>query len=104
MAIIHIFTQIKIPSSPKTSKMGIISWIIFGLLAGLIAKAIMPGKNPQGCIITIILGVLGAMVGGYIGTPIGWGTVKGFDLRSFGLAVGGALLLLFIYQGLKGNK
>lgn len=84
--------------------MGIISWIIFGLLAGLIAKAIMPGKNPQGCIITIILGVLGAMVGGYIGTRIGWGTVKGFDLRSFGLAVGGALLLLFIYRGLKGNK
>ncbi len=84
--------------------MGILSWIIFGLLAGFIAKVIMPGKSPQGCIITIVLGVLGAMVGGFIGTRIGWGTVRGFDLRSFGLAVGGALLLLFVYQGFRGNK
>lgn len=81
--------------------MGFLSWIIFGLIAGLIAKMIMPGKNPQGCIITIILGVLGAMIGGYIGVQIGWGTVRGFDFRSFALAIGGALLLLFIYQGLK---
>ncbi len=79
--------------------MGILSWIIFGLVAGLAAKLIMPGKSPQGCIITIILGILGAMVGGFIGTRIGWGTVNGFDLRSFGLAIGGSLLLLFVYQG-----
>lgn len=83
--------------------MGIISWIIFGLLAGLVAKIIMPGKGPGGCLITIILGILGAMVGGYIGVQIGWGTVKGFDLRSFGLAIAGALLLLFIYRGVKGK-
>lgn len=81
--------------------MGFISWIVFGLIAGVIAKMIMPGKNPQGCIVTIILGVLGAMIGGYIGVRIGWGTVRGFDLRSFGLAIGGALLLLFVYQGFR---
>lgn len=83
--------------------MGILSWIIFGLIAGLLAKMIMPGKGPDGCIITIILGVLGAMVGGFIGVQIGWGTVRGFDFRSFGLAIGGALILLFIYRGIKGK-
>ncbi|KAA5537067.1 GlsB/YeaQ/YmgE family stress response membrane protein [Taibaiella lutea] len=81
--------------------MGILSWLIFGLIAGLLAKAIMPGKNPQGCLITIALGIVGAMVGGFIGVKIGWGTVNGFDLRSFGLAIGGALILLFIYQGFR---
>ena len=81
--------------------MGILSWILFGLIAGALAKLIMPGKGPQGCIITIVLGVLGAMVGGFIGVQIGWGKVNGFDLRSFGLAVGGALLLLFIYNGFR---
>lgn len=79
--------------------MGIGSWIIFGLIAGVLAKTIMPGKKPQGCIITIVLGILGAMIGGFIGVRIGWGTANGFDLRSFGLAVGGAVLLLFVYQG-----
>lgn len=79
--------------------MGIGSWILFGLIAGILSKMIMPGKKPQGCLITIALGIVGAMVGGFIGTKIGWGTVQGFDIRSFGLAIGGALLLLFIYQG-----
>jgi len=78
--------------------MGIISWIIFGLIAGALAKWIMPGKNePQGCVITIILGILGAVVGGFIGTRLGMGDVSGFNLSSFGLAVGGAIILLLIY-------
>ncbi len=79
--------------------MGVLSWIIFGLIAGFIARAIMPGSGPGGCLLTIILGILGAMVGGFIGVQIGWGTVQGFDLRSFGLAIAGALLLLFVYRG-----
>ena len=83
--------------------MGFLSWIIFGLIAGLLAKAVMPGKGPQGCIITIVLGILGAMIGGFIGVQIGWGTVSGFDLRSFGLAIGGALILLFVYRGIAGK-
>jgi uncharacterized membrane protein YeaQ/YmgE (transglycosylase-associated protein family) len=83
--------------------MGVFSWMVFGLIAGLIARAIMPGKSPQGCIITTILGILGAMIGGFIGVQIGWGTVQGFDLRSFGLAIGGALILLFVYQGFRGK-
>lgn len=81
--------------------MGILSWIIFGLIAGVLAKMILPGKDPQGCIVTIILGVLGGVVGGFIGTQLGWGKVNGFDLRSFGLAVLGAIILLGIYRAVK---
>lgn len=78
--------------------MGIISWIVFGLIAGVVAKWIMPGNDPGGMIITIVLGVVGAFVGGFIGTLLGMGTVDGFDIRSFFLAVGGSVLLLAGYR------
>lgn len=78
--------------------MGIISWIVFGLIAGILAKWIMPGDDPGGCIVTTILGVVGAFVGGYIGTLLGLGTVDGFNIGSFLLAIGGAILLLAIYR------
>jgi len=81
--------------------MGIISWMVFGLIAGVIAKFIMPGKDPGGMIITILIGIAGAMVGGYISTFFGYGDVSGFDLRSLGIAIGGALILLFGYRILK---
>ena len=77
--------------------MNFLAWIVFGLIAGIIAKLISPGKNdPQGCIVTIILGVLGAFVGGYIGNHLGFGQVTGFNLRSFGIAVLGSVILLLI--------
>jgi uncharacterized membrane protein YeaQ/YmgE (transglycosylase-associated protein family) len=82
--------------------MGILSWIVFGLIAGVLAKWIMPGKDPGGFIITIVIGVAGAVVGGYIGTMLGFGDVTGFNFRSFFVAIGGALLLLFVYRKLKG--
>ena len=82
--------------------MGIISWIVFGLIAGVLAKLIMPGKDPGGMIITSLIGIAGAMVGGFISTSLGYGDVSGFDLRSLGLAIGGALVLLFGYRTLKG--
>jgi uncharacterized membrane protein YeaQ/YmgE (transglycosylase-associated protein family) len=78
--------------------MGILSWIVFGLIAGILAKWIMPGKDPGGCVITTILGIVGAFVGGYIGTLMGMGTVDGFDIRSFFLAILGAILLLALYR------
>ncbi len=78
--------------------MGILSWIIFGLIAGAIAKAIHPGRDPQGCLITAVIGIVGAVIGGWIGTGLGWGTINGFNLRSFFLAVVGALVLLIIYN------
>ncbi|GJL64061.1 MAG: membrane protein [Nitrospirales bacterium] len=82
--------------------MGILSWILFGLIAGVLAKIMMPGKDPGGFIITILIGIAGATVGGFISTSLGYGEVSGFDIRSFGIAIGGALLLLFVYRKVRG--
>ena len=81
--------------------MGILSWIVMGLIVGILAKFIMPGNDPGGCIITILIGIAGAFVGGFIGSRLGIGTVTGFDIRSILVAVGGAVLLLIIYRVLK---
>jgi uncharacterized membrane protein YeaQ/YmgE (transglycosylase-associated protein family) len=73
-------------------------WIVLGLVAGALAKFLMPGRDPTGCIFTVLLGVLGAFLGGWIGTQLGWGrvTVGTFDLRSIGIATFGAIVLLAI--------
>jgi len=84
--------------------MGILSWIVFGLIAGVFAKWIMPGDDPKGCIVTTAIGVVGGFLGGYIGTVLGMGTVDGFDIRSFFLAIVGAVLLLAIYRAVAGRK
>lgn len=81
--------------------MGILSWIVFGLLAGAAAKLIMPGRDPGGWIVTILLGIAGAFVGGWFGTILGWGSITGFNFGSFFTAVVGALILLAIYRALK---
>jgi len=81
--------------------MGILSWIILGLVAGAIAKAIHPGRDPQGCIVTMIIGIVGAILGGFIATRLlGWGTVNVFNLYSILVATGGAVLSLAIYSAL----
>jgi len=80
------------------SLMGMMSWIVMGLLAGALAKWIMPGKDPGGIIVTMLIGIAGAFVGGYIGTLVGLGSVSGFDLVSLALAIGGALVLLYGYR------
>ncbi len=76
--------------------MGIIAWIFLGLLVGILARFFMPGRQPMGLIATILLGIIGAVVGGFIGTQMGWGQVRGFDLRSLGLAILGGVLVLFL--------
>ena len=81
--------------------MGIVSWIILGLVVGVIAKFLMPGKDPGGIFITILLGVAGAIGGGYISSAIGFGQVTGFDLRSLIIAVCGSVVLLIIYRVIK---
>ena len=81
--------------------MGIASWIVLGLVAGVLAKMLMPGKDPGGIIVTTVLGVAGALVGGFIGTQLGFGNVSGFDLRSLAIAVGGAILLLYLHRALR---
>ena len=85
--------------------MGILSWILFGLIAGAIAKALHRGKDPGGWIATIIIGILGAFVGGAIGQwVLGWDDNTGWNFRSFLLAVLGAILLLWIYRRVNGTK
>ncbi|MCW2474059.1 MULTISPECIES: GlsB/YeaQ/YmgE family stress response membrane protein [unclassified Symbiopectobacterium] len=81
--------------------MGILSWIIFGLVAGVLAKWIMPGKDGGGFIITVLLGIVGAVVGGYISTFFGFGRVDGFNLGSFCVAVVGALVVLLVYRKIR---
>jgi uncharacterized membrane protein YeaQ/YmgE (transglycosylase-associated protein family) len=77
---------------------GIISWIVLGLLAGLIAKFIMPGRDPGGIFITIAIGIVGAVIGGFIATSLGYGGVDGFNLGSLFVAVLGSIILLFGYR------
>jgi uncharacterized membrane protein YeaQ/YmgE (transglycosylase-associated protein family) len=84
--------------------MGLLSWIIFGLIAGAIAKFLMPGRDPGGCIVTIIIGVIGAVLGGYLATLLGFGGISGFDLRSFFIAVLGSIILLLIWRMLRGRR
>ncbi len=84
--------------------MGILSWILLGLVVGLLAKWIMPGPDPGGLVITILLGVAGAFVGGFIGSLIGLGDVSGFNLGSLALATGGALLLLWGHRQIRGRS
>lgn len=92
----------------------ILGWIVFGLLAGVIAKAIMPGRDPGGCIVTILIGIAGSVLGGFIGQYVlGYGkdgrgevsdlTRPGF-LMSLVLAVIGAIILLAIYRLIKGRS
>jgi uncharacterized membrane protein YeaQ/YmgE (transglycosylase-associated protein family) len=81
--------------------MGFISWIVLGLIAGIFAKWIMPGKDGGGLIMTILLGVAGAFVGGYLGSLVGIGGIGGLNIVSILTATAGALLLLFIYRQLK---
>ena len=81
-----------------------IVWIILGLVAGILAKWIMPGRDPGGFIITIILGIVGALVGGFISVKLGFGDVTGFNIGSIIIAVLGAMLLLFLYRMVKSQS
>ena len=92
----------------------ILGWIVFGLIAGVIAKAIMPGRDPGGCIVTILIGIAGSLLGGFIAHYVfGYGTGGSGDvsdltkpgfLMSLVLAVIGAIILLAIYRLIKGRS
>ncbi|NIP78775.1 MAG: GlsB/YeaQ/YmgE family stress response membrane protein [Gemmatimonadetes bacterium] len=85
--------------------MNVLTWVALGLLAGGLAKLIVPGKDPGGCLVTVVIGVLGALIGGGLGTTVfHWGTVTGFDLRSLGIAVAGSVLLLLVFRLLMRSK
>ncbi|MDQ3139975.1 MAG: GlsB/YeaQ/YmgE family stress response membrane protein [Pseudomonadota bacterium] len=75
---------------------GILGWIVIGFLAGGIAKLLMPGKDPGGCLITILLGIAGALLAGFIGKSIGW--YNEGEAAGFLAAIVGAFIILFLYR------
>ena len=84
------------------SDYGFFGWIIIGALAGIIAKAIMPGRDPGGCIVTILLGVAGALVAGFLGNTLGW--YRQGEGAGFIAAIVGAIIILFVYRLVAGRR
>lgn len=83
--------------------MSILGWILMGFLAGWLARALMPGRQSGGLVVTTVIGIVGAAIGGWIGTQLGWGSLSGFDIRSLGMSVLGAIVLLLVLSALRGK-
>jgi uncharacterized membrane protein YeaQ/YmgE (transglycosylase-associated protein family) len=81
---------------------GILAWIVIGGIAGAIAKMLMPGRDPGGCIVTVLLGVAGALVAGWLGQAVGW--YKAGEGAGFVAAIVGAFILLLIYRIIAGRR
>jgi uncharacterized membrane protein YeaQ/YmgE (transglycosylase-associated protein family) len=82
-------------------RMGIIGWIVFGLIVGAVAKLLMPGRDPGGWIVTILLGIAGALVGGFLGRAAGWYGPN--DAAGFLMSLLGAIVLLCLYRMARGQ-
>jgi uncharacterized membrane protein YeaQ/YmgE (transglycosylase-associated protein family) len=79
--------------------LGIVGWIVFGLIVGLVAKLLMPGRDPGGIVVTMLLGIAGALLGGFLGRAFGWygpGEAAGYLM-----SIAGAVLILFVYRRLR---
>ena len=81
---------------------GVLGWIIFGLIVGAIAKLLMPGRDPGGFIVTILLGIAGALLGGFLGRAMGW--YREGDSAGFLMSLIGAVVLLLIYRMAIGRR
>ena len=86
--------------------MGIIGWVLLGLLAGIIAKALLPGDDPGGFIVTTIIGIVGALLGGLVARALGFGDPidEFFDISTWIAAIVGAIVLLLIYRMVVGRR
>ncbi|MDQ3765300.1 MAG: GlsB/YeaQ/YmgE family stress response membrane protein [Actinomycetota bacterium] len=85
--------------------MGVLGWIVLGLIAGAIAKLIMPGDDPGGIIVTMLLGIVGAVIGGFLGSRIfGIGLQTFWNLQTWIVAIIGSLILLVIYRLIAGRR
>lgn len=86
--------------------MSIIGWIVLGLLAGVVAKAIMPGAERVGIVLTTLLGIAGALLGGFLATALGFGDPidEFFDLSTWVAAIVGALLILFVWNAIHARR
>ena len=81
---------------------GVLGWILFGLVVGAIAKLLMPGRDPGGFIVTILLGIAGALLGGFLGRAMGW--YREGEPAGFLMSLVGAVVLLLIYRMAIGNR
>ena len=85
--------------------MGIVAWIFFGLIAGVVAKLLMPGRDPGGCIVTMLLGVAGAFVGVFVFEQLtGRPQMMRFDFGSLLVAIIGAIIVLLVYRLIVGRR
>jgi uncharacterized membrane protein YeaQ/YmgE (transglycosylase-associated protein family) len=86
--------------------MGIIGWILLGIVAGVIAKALLPGADPGGFIVTVIIGIVGALLGGFLARALGLGDPidEFFDVSTWLAAIIGAMILLVIYRAVTGRR
>jgi uncharacterized membrane protein YeaQ/YmgE (transglycosylase-associated protein family) len=75
---------------------GILGWIVFGLLVGIVAKLVLPGRDPGGVVVTALIGMVGALIGGFAGRAVGW--YREGEAAGFVMAVAGAIVLLLIYR------
>ena len=82
--------------------MTVFGWIIFGLVVGIVAKFLMPGRDPGAFVMTAVIGVVGALLGGYLGRAIGW--YREGDAVGFVMAVMGAIILLALYRAIVGRR
>ena len=81
---------------------GILGWIVFGLIVGAIAKLLMPGRDPGGIIVTMLLGIAGALIGGFLGRALGWYGPN--DSAGFLMSLLGAVVLLWLYRMMMGRR
>ena len=89
---------------PDFEMMGLISWILMGLLAGALGRFLTPGDDRMGCFFTVLTGVVGAVVGGVVATLLGFGGFRGFDLYSLIVATLGAVVFLFVVKLFRSSK
>ena len=86
--------------------MGILGWILLGIVAGVIAKALLPGNDPGGAIVTVIIGIVGALLGGFLARALGLGDPidEFFDVSTWIAAIIGSIILLVIYRAVTGRR
>jgi uncharacterized membrane protein YeaQ/YmgE (transglycosylase-associated protein family) len=86
---------------PEFAMMNGFLWLVLGLLAGALARFFLPGKDKMGCLLTVLVGVAGAYLGGFLATLLGFGGFRGFDVYSLIVATLGAVLLLVVFRILR---
>jgi uncharacterized membrane protein YeaQ/YmgE (transglycosylase-associated protein family) len=84
--------------------MGVIAWLVLGLIAGAIGKALMPGRDPGGLVVTMIIGIVGSFIGGFVGNLILGHGLNGFSMWSILLSILGALVLLWTYRAVMSKR